>query len=540
MTRPQRNIKLTEKGDYLQKLKQKKQEQKQKIVKRIEKQKQINKENLDKELEDNYIEVVRDDASNIYKELVYAKSDLTDKIKKLIDGFPVNFLPQLWKGLVPLYDYKKSIKMKPDILLSKLTKGDYHTKSSKSDIKHSKTIKTVIKNFPYFKNYTGNDLTYFITNHLNYLYDTLNHIFTKKLSIPTFKSYIDTLLRIMAVSFINPKNNPIYIKYATLSKSLGNQQEKLDDDNVLNENEATRYIDWQIVLKKQKDLYDIFNKIENKNTKEAYNINLDLILISLYTLIPVLRREIFNLEFNSNDGDKSKDYVLFKRDEVKLDLNLNKKRHDPITFELEGELKSILQQSYQLYRRKYLFTDYRKYPNFDGKLTEATVSTRLRKLFISYGVNIGPSILRASFMSNWFLKNPNFTNTELKAISIKMRTSPKYLLSSYKKVISEPAKIINENIEIKQEVIEDINRIHVQKVVEDPYIKANEKLKQKYHQDDEYRRKVLKQQDEYKKKVGAKEIQKRKIISMLRHSPEYRRRITKATLERYNIDLDKI
>ena len=143
-------------------------------------------------------------------------------------------------------------------------------------------------------------------------------------------------------------------------------------------------------------------------------------------------------------------------------------------------------------------------------------------------------------MSNWFLKNPNFTNTELKAISIKMRTSPKYLLSSYKKVISEPAKIINENIEIKQEVIEDINRIHVQKVVEDPYIKANEKLKQKYHQDDEYRRKVLKQQDEYKKKVGAKEIQKRKIISMLRHSPEYRRRITKATLERYNIDLDKI
>jgi hypothetical protein len=69
--------------------------------------------------------------------------------------------------------------MKPDILLSKLTEGYYHTKSSKSDIKHSKTIKTVIKNFPYFKDYTGNDLTYFITNHLNYLYDTLNHVFTK-------------------------------------------------------------------------------------------------------------------------------------------------------------------------------------------------------------------------------------------------------------------------------------------------------------------------------------------------------------------------
>ena len=552
MNRPKRTIKPTIKvieNNQTEKpktIKQKKQEQKQKIVKRIEKQKKIIEQNLQKEVEEDYVEVVRDDTSKIYKDLMYKRTDLTDKIKKLIDGFPINFLPDLFKGLTPLYIEKEPVNIKTKVILTKLKQGDYHTAISKSDKNKASVINSVIKNFPFFKDYKEDDLSYFIKNHLQYLHDTLYHIYSKKLSIPTLKGYIDTLLRIMNISFSNPKKNPLYIKYATLSKSLGVQQEKLDDDNTLNENESTRFIEWDVVLKKQKELYDTFNKIDNKNTKQAYDINLDLILLSLYTLIPVLRREPLTLEFNENTGDKSKDYIIFKRNEVILDLNLNKKRHDPIQFTLEGELASILKQSYKLYPRKYLFTDSRKYPNYDKKLTEATVANRLRKMFIKYGVNIGPSILRASYVSNYFKLNPDFIMKELKEISLKMRTSTKYLLTSYKKVLSQPAVIVNEpdevkvKIEVNEEVRDNIDRTHIQSIVDDPYIRSNQKLKKKYNENDEYRRKVLNQQQEYKKKVGAFEIQKRKIISMLRHSPEYRRRITKKTLERYNINLDDI
>ena len=552
MNRPKRAIKPTLKvienkqTEKPKSIKEKKAQKKQKLQKRIEQQKQIIEKKIEKEIQDDdYVEVVRDSSSKIYKDLMYKRTDLTDKIKKLIDAFPIDFLPDLFKGLVPLYIEKEPISIKQKVFLTKLKNGDYHTVRSKSDGNKASTIKSVIKNFPFFKDFKEDDLSFFIKNHLHYLYDALHHIFSKKLAISTFKGYIDTLLRIMNISFANPKKNPVYIKYATLSKSLGFQQEKIDDDNTLNENESTRYIEWDVVLKKQKELYDTFNKIQNKNTKEAYDVNLDLILLSLYTLIPVLRREPLTLEFNENTGDKSKDYVIFKRNDVILDLNLDKKRHDPIQFTLEGELASILKQSYKLYPRTYLFTDYRKYPNYDKKLTEAAVANRLRKIFIKYGVNVGASILRASYATNYFNLNPNFIMKDLKEISVKMRTSTKYLLTSYKKVLSQPAIIVNEpnvkvKVEVKEEVIDNIDRTHIQKVVEDPYIKGNEMLKKKYHSDNEYRLKVLAQQQEYKKKVGAFEIQKRKIISMLRNSPEYRKRVTKKTLERYNINLNDI
>lgn len=548
MNRPKRTIKPTIKiMENKQTIKQKKEQKKEKLQKRIEQQKKIIEKEIEQEVKDDYVEVVRDENSKIYKDLMYKRSDLTDKIKKLIDGFPPNFLPDLFKGLVPLFIEKEPINIKTKVLLTKLKNGDYHTKTSKSDKNKASVISSALKNFPFFKDYKEDDLTYIIKNHLHYLHDTLNHIYTKKLSISTLMNYIYGLLRVMNIAFNNPKKHPLYIKYGTLSRSTRLQQEKLDDDNILNENESTRFIDWKVVLNKQKELYETFNKIKNKNTKQAYDINLDLILLSLYTLIPVLRREVLTLEFNENTGDKTKDYIIFKRDEVILDLNLNKKQHNPIQFTLEGELASILKQSYKLYPRTYLFTDYRKYPKYDNKLKEASVANRLRKIFIKYSVNVGPSILRSSYISNYFEINPQFSMTELKKISLKMRTSTKYLLSSYKKVISQPAVIVNEPDEVRVkveennvEVRDNIDRTHIQKIVEDPYIKGNEMLKKKYHNDIVYRKKVLQQQQEYKKKVGAFEIQKRKIISMLRNSPEYRKRIKPPTLLRYNINIDDI
>jgi hypothetical protein len=126
-----------------------------------------------------------------------------------------------------------------------------------------------------------------------------------------------------------------------------------------------------------------------------------------------------------------------------------------------------------------------------------------------------------------------------------MRTSPQYLLTSYRKILTKQqvVKVKQEPTEniVKQEPSEDNDsRLHIQKVVEDPYKKQNEAIKKKYKENEQYRKEVLEQQKKYKSTLSAYDIRKRKIMSMLRNSAEYRKSIRQETLDTYGIILDDI
>jgi hypothetical protein len=63
-------------------------------------------------------------------------------------------------------------------------------------------------------------------------------------------------------------------------------------------------------------------------------MNIDLFLLSLYSIIPPLRNEVKYLNFTHSKKDDG-DYIWFATDgRVFLDLNLEKKHHDPIQFNL--------------------------------------------------------------------------------------------------------------------------------------------------------------------------------------------------------------
>ena len=86
-----------------------------------------------------------------------------------------------------------------------------------------------------------------------------------------------------------------------------------------------KFIVWDEVIAKQKSLENQFYSIQNKHTKTAYDINNDLLLLSLYSLIPPLRNEIKHLDFTHTKKDNG-DYIWFSIDgKVLLDLNLEEK-----------------------------------------------------------------------------------------------------------------------------------------------------------------------------------------------------------------------
>ena len=526
----------------------KKQQQKEVLQKRIQKQQVIHSENLQRPLIEaqETIEIIRDDNANIYDGLYYNDKDIfTRLIRLVIQEYPMP-LPPIFKGLVPLYIEKKPMETKQKVYLSRLEKGDYQTASSKSDKGIAKGIRTLL-NMPDLQKYDNDDLTDFIKNHREVFFYILKRCKDEKLSLPTLKGYIIKLMRVLLIT-LKTKKAPVYVKYASILKDLSDAVENIDNNNTLNENEMTRFLEWKYVIDKQKELSKDFDNIINKQTREAYDLNLDLVLISLYTLTPPLRRENMNLHYKQNGDTINKDYVNVRKNDVKLEFNLNKKRHDPIVIECNIELANILRKSYELYPRTYVFTTTEKFPNTSSiklrKLTEGAVAERLTKMFSSYGVNIGASILRASYVSGVFedaAKNKTqVSSNKIKEMARLMRTSEKYIQTSYRKIKPPDAIDIDELV---QNSNNNNNQIlsaipYAPKISKiDPYVMHNQYMVNKYNSNGDYKKTHLEQQKEYREKTGKFELQKRKTISMLKNSVSYRGKIKQETLNKYNIKL---
>ena len=64
---------------------------------------------------------------------------------------------------------------------------------------------------------------------------------------------------------------------------------------------------WKDIIE-TKELKEFLIKITNKHTKDAYSLNQDLVLVSLYSLTPPLRDEPKTLKFTKNKRTKAIGY----------------------------------------------------------------------------------------------------------------------------------------------------------------------------------------------------------------------------------------
>jgi hypothetical protein len=182
---------------------------------------------------------------------------------------------------------------------------------------------------------------------------------------------------------------------------LSQEFEDNEFDNELSEEELKKFVTFDVVLTKQKELQKQFELIKNKNSRIAYDLNQDLVLISLYSLIPPLRQEVMTLKF-SKKLERKDDWVVIKSDDVIMDLNEVKKKHPAIMFHLAKdapELAKILRESYDLYPREFLFTHYKKYPDVSRQASPATFSDRSSMIFNYTGKRVGINALRSSYVS---------------------------------------------------------------------------------------------------------------------------------------------
>ena len=430
-------------------------------------------------------------------------------------------------------EYVKPLKRKP--LLSKLEAGDYQIAGTNSDKNIAATIKFFRNNLPAFQQYKDtDDISWVIDQHRLLVVEILYYYANQpKVSLATIKSRFNAITRIFRIAY-ETKNYPLYEKYSSLVIFLNQQFEANEFDNVLSEEEMKKFVPFWVVMDKQKELQKQFEIIKNKNTVIAYDLNQDLLLVSLYSLIPPLRQEPMTLKFTT-EVKRAEDWIVIKPDVVQMDLNEIKKRHDAILFNLTDdapELARILRESYELYPREYVFTHYKKYPDVSQQASPATVSSRLEAIFKYTGKRIGINALRSSYISsvNYDIirAGGQLTVNMKEKIAHKMRTSRKYLDEAYLKIF--PRDVENKEPEPAKEIV-------VQPVNEDTPVERQNKRTKKYYE--ENKEKVLAQQHEYQGQKSLYKNARAKMLYYLNSDPDYHNKIRPATQAKYNFKKEK-
>lgn len=419
--------------------------------------------------------------------------------------------------------------MKRIPLFSKLQNGDYEIASSNSDGNISATIKFFRNNLPSFEKFKNqDDISWVIQYHRQLTAEILQFYGNKeKPRVATIRSRFNAITRIFRIAY-ETKNYELYDKYSSVVIFLGQHFEDNEHNNELDDIEIKKFVSFDVVLELQKELQRRFDEIPNKSSTRAYDLNQDLLLISLYSLIPPLRNEVKSLKF-TRTVKRNEDWIYLRGDAVILDLNEDKKRHGSIYFNLTNqapELARLLQQSYELYPRLYVFTYYKKYPDVSQQATPQALDDRLLKLFAFTGKMVSVNSLRSSYVSyrnSEAIKNGRqLTVNDKNEIAKRMRTSRKYLDEAYLKIFPMTTQgTAEQRIVIPRETVE----------VLPAYERQLERNKRYY---DNNKEQVLKKQKEYKANKPLYDKARIRQLHSLNTMPNYYDKMRQQTKDKYN------
>ncbi len=408
--------------------------------------------------------------------------------------------------------------IKNHITLDKLFHGHYHSEKSKSDINYAKSIKFFINNLYSFKKIKHYNLDFIFNNFHFLILEYLEYYLKKNLRLATFKSRLAAILRVLYLMFDN-KEFQLYKNITLVQDNISAFINLKEGNNKRDELEETKHIDFSLILKRRDDIETAFINLPDKFNKTAYDLHQDLILLSLYSLIPPERCELFHLTFrNSLSIDQNDDYIFIDNNKCILILNKIKKNHSSISINIFNEcvkLNDLLILSYTLYKRDHLFTAKNKFPFFIS-VKPPNIANRFKVIFKDYNKNIGVNAIRSSYIS-YKLKNPSITYNDKVNIANNMRTSIKQIELSYNKL---------DDIHLE---IDDPKPI---KLVKLP--KTEKEIMKSYYE--KAKDKIAKQQKEYRqnRNIPAYRI---KLIRKLNNDKDYIHKTTKPILDKYNIIL---
>ncbi len=466
----------------------------------------------------------------LWKSFYIPNDTITRRFKEVLktyDNLPASFYydDDIKESFgLPLLELKKTLTkpIKETPLLDKLKNGDYQTEKSKTDYKIVKDINFFINNLPSFKKYKDqNDLSFIVKNTRLLLLELLEYYKNKNTSLKTIEGRINGLLRVLYIAF-KDKNYLLYQKYSILMLDLLFSHKQDEDKQELNKNEQERFIPFEVVIKFQKDLLEQYQK------NPTYKNNQDLLLISLYRYLPE-RNELKLLKYTTTKKTDD-DYIYIDNDDIYLLLNKCKKKHYEFYIDLNEdfkELAQILKDSYETFKRTYLFTDYN---NIKSPISLQGLYKRMINLFSFTGKRVGVSILRSSYLT-YQAEQKRLTVADKKRLAVLMRTRKDKIDDAYIKILPQENKK-----EVLNNIIENIPTLtNTKQNPKEAYKKQLINNKTYY---DKNKDKIIERVKKNQANKPKEEIARKRILYYLNGDETYKDRVKTETLKKYNITLD--
>jgi hypothetical protein len=294
------------------------------------------------------------------------------------------------------------------------------------------------------ENYTTG---YIYQYHHTIFTDILKFRLSNSKNITTFKNDITAFVYFFKnVSKEDTTINNQYKIYKALESDLNFHLGSTKADNVLTDNDKTKYVKYSTLLKVLNTLKinmdELFLKIGTDNIMYK-RVHMQYILLSLTLLSPTLRDEYLKMRITDKLADttnKKYDYLYIPpTGNVKYIFNLVIKGHTTEPYELgilnnqkinyTGEqLSDIIRASYLIFPRKYLFE------KFDNKPYAETGFKNLL-LDILENKSLGINALRSSFGT--FITNSDKSHNVQLDSAYKMRSSLEMLNKNYRRIDDE-------------------------------------------------------------------------------------------------------
>ena len=208
-------------------------------------------------------------------------------------------------------------------------------------------------------------------------------------------------------------------------------------------------------------------------------------------------------------------------------LNKDKKRHGELHINLSEdfkELADIIKDSYEKFKRTYIFTDYN---NKNKPISIHGLYKRMINLYSFTGQHVGVNILRSSYLT-YQAEQKRLTVKDKKKLATLMRTRKDKIDDNYIKILPQKEKqeILNEMSEPKINLKPKIS----------PYERQLNNNKSYYQKNKED---IIKRVKEYNQQIPKEEVNRKRILYYLNGDETYRNKIKQSTIDKYNIQYMK-
>lgn len=234
----------------------------------------------------------------------------------------------------------------------------------------------------------------------------------RKLATSTQKNYVASILSILSVHKDKKGIEELHNKYTEIMDNIVKVLESENPENTKSKKQEKNWISWDEILKKRDELETTIRqdlkglKFKDMDKRKHYNVLLNTVVLSIYTLIPPRRNDYAIMEVVQDEKDASNDrmnylvlndskfiYNNYKTDKTfgKQEIDIPKNLMNVIKLYLR--FHPLLQTKPKTYPVDFLvMSDGKRIPKNNG------ITRILNRIFDNK--NIGSSLLRHIFLTD--------------------------------------------------------------------------------------------------------------------------------------------